>query len=316
MFEWLIERGIGETRCAAIEGSRIVEARITREGRLHAGQQVQAKLVRKEGGRGFAEVPGETLLVEPWPEGVAEGATLTLVVTRAAIPERGRMRDAKARAADAEHANFARTADEAVRAAEKDLSQFGWEELIEEARTGVAAFPGGLLAIVPTPAGTTIDVDGDLPREELGLRGAAAAARAIRRLDITGSILLDLPSLEGKAARQAAAAEVDRHLPSPFERTGVNGFGLLQIVRPRRRASLLELVQNLPEETGALDLLRRAERCVPAVRLDLRAGARIAAWLQARPAYLDELARRTGARIALNSHGRDPLWWGDVHQVR
>ena len=312
-----MERGIGETRWAAVEGSRIVEARITREGRLYAGQQVQAKLARKERWRGFAEAAGETLVVEPWPEDAAEGETVPLVVTRAAIPERGRMRDAKARAAaDGEHAGFARTADEAARAEEGDLSQFGWEELIEEARTGVAAFPGGLLAIVPTPAGTTIDVDGDLPREELGLRGAAAAARALRRLDITGSILLDLPSLEGKAARHAAAAEIDRHLPQPFERTGVNGFGLLQIVRPRRRASLLEIVQNLPAETGALDLLRRAERYVPAVRLELRAGERIAAWLQARPAYLEELARRTGARIALNSQGRDPLWWGDVHQVR
>ncbi len=47
--------------------------------------------------------------------------------------------------------------------------------------------------------------------------------------------------MAGKAPRQAAAAAIDEHLPEPFERTAVNGFGFVQIVRPRSRASLLEI---------------------------------------------------------------------------
>ena len=89
------------------------------------------------------------------------------------------------------------------------------------------------------------------------MRGAAEAAKAIRRLDIGGSIGIDLPTAGSKASRQAAAAAIDDHLPQPFERTAVNGFGFVQIVRPRLRASLLELAQDrAPFEARAL--LRRA----------------------------------------------------------
>ena len=104
---------------------------------------------------------------------------------------------------------------------------------------------------------TLIDVDGFLPAGELALRGAAEAARAIRRLDIGGSIGIDLPTVGSKAARQEAAAAIDAALPQPFERTAVNGFGFVQIVRPRGRASLVELAQDrAPFEARAL--LRRA----------------------------------------------------------
>ena len=115
-----------------------------------------------------------------------------------------------------------------------ELAAAGWNELIEEARSGIVGFPGGELRISPTAAMTLIDVDGHLPPEELAVAGASHAARAIRRLDIGGSIGIDLPTTGSKAARQAAAAAIDAMLPQPFERTAVNGFGFVQIVRPRR----------------------------------------------------------------------------------
>ncbi len=79
---------------------------------------------------------------------------------------------------------------------------------------------------------------------ELAIAGARAAAEAIRRHGVGGSIGIDLPTVEGKAARQAAADAVDEVLPKPFERTSVNGFGFLQIVRPRTHASLFELAAD------------------------------------------------------------------------
>jgi hypothetical protein len=50
----------------------------------------------------------------------------------------------------------------------------------------------------------------------------------------------------------------------PFERTAMNGFGFLQIVRPRRHSSLLELASDRPA-FEARALLRRASREVGAI---------------------------------------------------
>src|SRR6185369_7327824 len=119
-----------------------------------------------------------------------------------------------------------------------------WDDVIEQARSGTVQFAGGELRLSPTPAMTLIDVDGYLAPDDLAVLGAAEAAKAIRRLDIGGSIGIDLPTAGSKAARQAAAAAIDQHLPQPFERTAVNGFGFVQIVRPRLRASLVELAQD------------------------------------------------------------------------
>ncbi|MBZ6377670.1 hypothetical protein B5C34_03745 [Pacificimonas flava] len=313
MSDWIVEDGIGEIRAARLGKGGIAEARIVREGRLHAGQVVRARLTTKQGKRGLAEAGGEVLQLDPWPASAAEGEERDLVVTRGAIPERGRPRDAKARpamAADEPHP----PAPEGARPG--DLSDHGWEELMEEARSGVVARLGCTLSIVPTPAGTTIDIDGDLAPRELASRGAEAVAAAILRLDIGGSILIDFPSLEGKGDRTRLAAIFDDAFDAEHERTAINGFGLMQVVRPRFRPSLLELAQNLPAESRALDLLRRAGRGAgAATSLELRAGEAVTAWLSARPHLIERLEARQHLRIALKAHGSDPLWAGDVHAV-
>jgi len=53
------------------------------------------------------------------------------------------------------------------------------------------------------------------------------------RHGIGGSIGVDFPSVQGKGPRQAVAAAIDAALEPPFERTALNGFGFLQLVRPR-----------------------------------------------------------------------------------
>lgn len=311
---WIRERGIGEDRTALIEGGAIVEAWVERPDELRFGSLHEGRLTRKLGRAGEADIGGETVFLPVWPKGETEGAAVSLVIEREAIPERGRAKSARAALLSRGQTSTStpRHSGAGVTGEGTALDSAGWAELLEEARTGVVAFADGLLTIVPTPAGTTIDIDGELSPADLAQAGVIAAARAIRRLGIAGSILIDVPSAQGKAVRQRIAEAFDAHLPLPFERTGINGFGLLQVVRPRRRASLIERAQNQPAATAALDLLRRAERARARQRLDLGAGAAVCDWLDARPGLMETLARRTGLTPTLKVHGRDPLWWGDV----
>ena len=45
MAEWLIERGIGETRRVLVEDGRIIEARVELDGVIAAGTIIEARLV-------------------------------------------------------------------------------------------------------------------------------------------------------------------------------------------------------------------------------------------------------------------------------
>src|SRR3546814_5444865 len=90
-----------------------------------------------------------------------------------------------------------------------------------------------------------IDIDGEGHALALAQAGAREAAALIRRYDIGGSIGVDFPSVPDRAGRQAIDAAIDAALPQPFERTAVNGFGFMQIVRRRERPSLIEQVRQI-----------------------------------------------------------------------
>ena len=183
--------------------------------------------------------------------------------------------------------------------------------MVETALTGIVSFPGGTLTISPTPAMTVIDVDGDLPPATLALAAADAAGRALRLFDITGSIGIDFPTVADKAVRAAIGVRLDAVLPPPFERTAVNGFGLAQIIRPRVRPSLLELLRADVAATAALRLLRHAERdgCGD---VDLVAAPPVVDWLAARPALMAELGRRRGGTVGLRRDIAVPMSAGHV----
>lgn len=312
--EHLVEIGIGETRAVRLEGGRLVELYIERDGSaLRAGDIREARLSKLlvPGQRAIVRAGSEDALLEPLRPGVTEGGRLFVEVVREAIPERGRPKLAKVRVAEGPAVD-APTLVDRLRIGGTPLRQVapqgpdlleeaGWSEAIEEAATGIVAFDGGLLTISPTPAMTVIDVDGSLPAADLAVAGAAAAARAIRRLGLAGSIGIDLPTVGDKAIRQRCGEAIDSWLPQPFERTAVNGFGFVQIVRPRRRASIVELIQGDPAATAALALLRRGERTPGIGARKLVAAPGVVAWLEARPALVEELARRTGTAVTLHA---------------
>ena len=133
------------------------------------------------------------------------------------------------------------------------------------------------------------------------MAGAKAAARAIVRHGIGGSIGIDLPTVQGKEQRTAIGVAVDAMLPNPFERTAVNGFGFLQIVRPRRHASLFELAADRAA-FEARALLRQAAFETGAVRLAVHPA--VHAILDASPAWLEQLARQIGGVVSLRADAR------------
>lgn len=316
---WLYEEGISEHRAVLIEGGEIVEAVIELPGPNGPGAIVAAKLVKVQlpGRRGLVRLAdGAEALLSPIPAGVTEGATLDVEIVREPLPETGRLKRAKVRPAEKARRHApplaARLNAKPHPLTGPDLfEQAGWSELIESALTGDIAFPGGSLQMSLTPAMTLFDVDGMLEPAALAIAGARAAGQAIRRFGLGGSIGIDLPTLTAKADRQAAAEALDAVIPQPFERTAVNGFGFLQVVRRRDRRSIPEIVQADPVGAAARALLRRAERAGPGP-LNLTAAPEVIARIS--PDWQAALERRTGGAIVLQADAALAISAGHVHR--
>ena len=92
---------------------------------------------------------------------------------------------------------------------------------------------------------------------------------------------------------------LEDYLPKPSERTAINGFGFVQVVRPRARASLVELARDrAPFEARAL--LRRAASESPGSK-GIVAHPAVIAVLEHHPAWLDALARQLGGNVGLRA---------------
>jgi ribonuclease G len=311
--EWLYEEGIGENRAILVEGADILEAAIELPDPIRAGSIIEGRLTAiLTPKRGIVALEGGgECLVEPLPAALTEGAALRVEIVREGLAESGRSKLPRGRVTGEEERAGPSLRDRIAASGEKvavlgmpgadRFEEAGWSERLEEAGSGEIAFTGGALRMSLTPAMTLFDVDGALPPAALALAGAAAAGRAIRRFDIGGSIGIDLPTLPSKQQRQAAAAALDEVLPQPFERTAVNGFGFLQIVRKRERASLPELLAFDPIGAAARALLRRAERTSGAGLRTLHAAPLVAERIEQHPDWLELLARRTGVPVALRA---------------
>lgn len=299
-----------------MEGDTVVEAHMERDDApIRAGHRSAAHLtiILVKGVRGIATLPcGTEVLLAPLPA-LTEGASFGIEITRAALPEASRPRLPRARPLpDFSAIVPGPTLHQRLRAAGHRVStlfgpgdaleEAGWSQVIEEARTGHIAFTGGMLTITPTPAMTTIDIDGDLAPEALAHAALVPLARAMRRLDLQGSTVVDFPTLQGVARRVLDVelqATLKAHMPGAFEATAINGFGLVQIIRPRARPSLMEAVRS--PGFAALELLRRAARSGhgPAT---LHAAPAMIIWLEARPALLESAARLRGGTLTLHAN--------------
>lgn len=315
--EWIYEAGIGECRAALVENGRIIEARIEPDGSgPRHGTICHAQLIEITipGRQAIVRLDdGTEALLAPLPRTLTQGASMNVEITREALGEPGKPKRAKARpAADGQAHKTGPGLLDRLRASDfpvtllsghlpDRLEESGWTEVLEAAATGIFSFPGGSLRISPTPAMTLIDVDGHLPPLALALLGAEQAAIAIRLFGLAGSIGIDLPTLGGKPERLSVAAAFDAVLPRPFERTAVNGFGFLQIIRPRHSPSVCETLQHGPVSAAGRALLRRAERSGRLGSVRLVAHPKVIALLESRAEWLDMLGRTLGGTALLRA---------------
>lgn len=317
---WRYQAGIGEERAALIDAAgTILEARIEPDTpRLRLGAVHDARAVRLEAGRfAIVEVDGHEAIVEPRPTGWTDGQRVRVEVIREALAEVGVVKRARVRP----------NPDTDTRPAPSLLEQLiatGWSvdtlaagedvfaedderNVCDEAMNGTVPFDTGQLHIELTRTMTLIDVDGWAAPDQLTVRAAAVAALAIRRLGIGGSIGIDFPTVD-RAARAAGAAAFDAKLPQPFERTAINGFGFMQVVRPRRRPSLPELFRDDAVGCAVRLALGRAQQAQIIGALRLVVAAPVARAIESRPDWLGMLARSVGGVVSLRVEPLMPIW--------
>ena len=327
MAEWLYEDGIGEARAALVERGHMLEMAIEPEGEaLRPGAVVGARLARAPDGRWRAALAGAVEAeLEPLPVPMTDGARFRAIVVREALAEADRSKPPRVRLVDAAtplrdgptlamRIASSGIAVRKVAAGDGALDATGWDEAMEEAAAGVVARAEAMLRISLTPAMTLIDVDGGGPPATLAAAGARLSGEIIRRFGIAGSIGIDLPTCAARAERQASAAALDAALPPPFERTAVNGFGFLQIVRRRERASLMETIAADPIAAAARALLRRGERATGHGAATLTAASAVIECLSARPGWQASLAARIGAEVRLHARPGLAISSGYVHR--
>jgi len=309
--EWLIETGIGEDRAVLVEDQTILAARVCWREPWRAGAVTSARLDHRYPGskRGAVRLPDGTIAtIDTLPTEVTQGATLMVRITRPALAEQGRFKLAQCRPAGDAAACPAPSLAQAL--AQTDIptrtlgmldhsfDELGWDELIEQAQTGVIDFTRGQLTVSPTPAMTLIDIDGPPPLLPLAHAAVPAIGAALARLDIAGSVGIDFPGLDSRTERQAVDQALDAALAATGwrgERTGMNGFGFVQLISRLARPSLIARMAFHPARGAAHALLRQAERVAEPGALVLVAHPSVLAVID--PTLEAELARRSGRVI-------------------
>lgn len=298
MAEWLIEDGIAERRALLVEGERVLAAKLMWPGEIAAGTRCTGQLTAKLKGsrRGVALLDnGAEALVDHLPPDVTEGQRLDLVITRAALAERGRLKRAQARLAGAEAPAASFPEGRIVSCFPAGL----WEEVWHAASSASLDFPGGAILVSVTPAMTVIDIDGIGEPRSLATAAVPAIARALDWFDCGGNIGIDFPTLAAKADRRAVDEALGAALDHwPHERTAMNGFGFVQLVARLEGPSLLHRFATARVGMCARLALRVAERAEghgPVI--ELRVHPALSAKLK--PQWIDELRRRTGRAVRI-----------------
>jgi hypothetical protein len=300
--EWLIEEGIGESRALMVEGDKVLSAKLYWPGELFAGQHLSARLTARTKGSNRAlavTASGAEVLLDRVPNSISEGSSLNVVITRAPMAERGRLKRAQGRIATA--SGKAADSPLSMLPAARVVTHFPkglWEDVWHSASEARITFVGGSLTFSVTPAMTLIDVDGEGTPQELALAAIDALVQGIRQFDLRGSIGVDFPTIADKAGRRAVDTALEEALVDfPHERTAMNGFGLVQIVARMEGPSILHRFAHSRTAAAARYVLRQAEVVKGTGALLLSVHPALKAKMK--DEWLQELKRRTGREVRI-----------------
>lgn len=188
-------------------------------------------------------------------------------------------------------------------------------EAIDALARPVVDLPNGArLSIWPTPALVAIDVDGAAALAGAGTARARhqalnrdvlpALGRQIRLRNLSGGIVVDLAGMPARKRALLAANFADALANDPLRPKflGFTALGLAEIVRPRIHKPLHEILAGpLSAGLAGLRAVLAASSQDPRETPALRAHPQVVSALQADPAALPDLARRTGRAVTLRS---------------
>jgi ribonuclease G len=300
---WTVDIGPAEWRAEQVLDKGMVAWHVWRPhwSRLLPGDVVEARLRTMTG---LLDIDGEDVLLRPIPPGLHEGQRLTVRITRARLPEPGRWKPAQAQVTDLP---VLPAGDLLERWLALTGAQVGQAGVVEPEVAWEKPLSGGLLTIQRTRAGVVADVDGTGDPRSLNAAAACAWAQLLCAWQIGGSVLIDFVGMPDKAARLAVAEAFDgcgRADPRPSERTAINGFGLMQVVRARTMPSVLDvwLGTNIvaeSAETQAIALLGQAARTPGAGPRGLVVSQSVFAALEPLGHAIHAVARNLGAPLEL-----------------
>ncbi len=257
----------GERRAALVEGGHLLEIHIQRDVQWVLGECGNGRIDRKtpSGAYIIADSGSELLLRSKISD--PEGSRVAFEVMREAISEPGRTKPPEIMLRN----NLPDPLPQKDALWNNRLSLPGHKSLAASIASGFDVALAGqsivgdvTVSFQRTKAGLVFDVDGIGNAFAINSVAATEIARLLRLFQIGAMVMVDFVSMEAKTQRTQiaeifdAASTLDQR---PFERTAINGYGMMQVVRARPRPSILDhlfgtRIAALSDETQAYWLLR------------------------------------------------------------
>ena len=257
----------GERRAAFVENGNIVEIHIQRDALWALGECGAGRIDRKTPSGAYVIADDNSELLLRSKMGAPEGARIMFEVTREAIAEPGRnkppeiiLREGVCEPLMGKDALW----EARVASLEPSAINASIAEGFDVAIAGQSQRGDVTISFQRTKAGLVFDIDGIGDAFAINMIAATEIARLLRLYQVGAMVLIDFVSMESKAQRTQIAEAFDAASVAdlrPFERTAINGYGMMQVVRARPRPSVLDQlfgtrIAALSDETQAYWLLR------------------------------------------------------------
>jgi len=257
----------GERRAAFVEHGNIVEIHIQRDALWALGEYGAGRVDRKTPSGAYVIADDNIELLLRSKMGAPEGARIMFEVTREAIAEPGRhkppeilLREGVREAPIDKDALW----DARMASLGQSVINASIAEGFDVAIAGQSHVGDVTISFQRTKAGLVFDIDGIGDAFAINMVAATEIARLLRLYQVGAMVLIDFVSMESKTQRTQVAEAFDVASladPRPFERTAINGYGMMQVVRARPRPSILDhlfgtRIAALSDETQAYWLLR------------------------------------------------------------